>query len=104
MDLPTKRKAHSAQFITKAFLIRRFQQTRSQVPVYLNRSRNDATSNFVEITEPLCSLCVLRSCVALHFSSLRLSLRSLRLCDEFTSSLFPRRRLPLQYLFQHIFH
>src|ERR1035437_2578090 len=70
----------------------------------LHRGRNNPTSDFVEITEPLGSLCALRSWGALHVSSLRLSLRSLRLCVEKTASstLISGRRLPFQDLFQNI--
>src|ERR1017187_6546820 len=78
MDLTSKGKTHLAQFIADTFLICRFKQPRAQLPIYINRGRNNPVSDPVEVTESLCflrSLCVLRFWVALHFSSLRLSPR-----------------------------
>src|ERR1035438_1103073 len=68
MNLTSEGKAHSAQFTTDAFLIRRFEQAGAQMPMNLNRGGNDPMRDLVKIG------CV-RSCVTLHFSSLRLSLR-----------------------------
>src|ERR1039458_2545133 len=79
MDLAGKGKAHPAKFMANTFLIRRFQQPRSQMSMNLNRGRNDPMRDPVEIH----LLRIRRSCLTLHFSSLRLSLRSLRLCGEF---------------------
>ncbi len=75
MDFASESNARTAQFIADAFLICRLEQPRAQVPMNLDRSRDDPMCDPIgsATRSPLlCCLCI----------SLRLSLRSLRLRGE----------------------